>query len=204
MSYENNVIRYLRRKGDSNFEPVTWIGSEQRFVGPLRNSNINNLEEQYILGTDTYTEFYEDNSGNSVIEKSFCITNDNLDNIINYYKMISVIYKNPIFKNDISFIDDELQMTNKYNDIVFGNGSSEYPDVNSIYYLDADKYKFDQDGNLQLTSLSNAEFAILREDKLYFIKENEQILVLTKITEGKSEDGKTVIREKIINSLNPS
>lgn len=204
MSYENNVIRYLRRKGDFDFEPVTWIGSEQRFVGPLRNSNINNLEEQYILGTDTYTEFYEDNSGNSVIEKSFCITNDNLDNIINYYKMISVIYKNPIFKNDISFIDGEMQMTNKYNDIVFGDGSSEYPDVNSIYYLDADKYKFDQDGNLQLTSSSNAEFAILREDKLYFIKENEQILVLTKITEGKSEDGKTVIREKIINSLNPS
>lgn len=204
MSYENNVIRYLRRKGDFDFEPVTWIGSEQRFVGPLRNSNINNLEEQYILGTDTYTEFYEDNSGNSVIEKSFCITNDNLDNIINYYKMISVIYKNPIFKNDISFIDGEMQMTNKYNDIVFGDGSSEYPNVNSIYYLDADKYKFDQDGNLQLTSSSNAEFAILREDKLYFIKENEQILVLTKITEGKSEDGKTVIREKIINSLNPS
>lgn len=204
MSYENNVIRYLRRKGDFDFEPVTWIGSEQRFVGPLRNSNINNLEEQYILGTDTYTEFYEDNSGNSVIEKSFCITNNNLDNIINYYKMISVIYKNPIFKNDISFIDGEMQMTNKYNDIVFGDGSSEYPDINSIYYLDADKYKFDQDGNLQLTSSSNAEFAILREDKLYFIKENEQILVLTKITEGKSEDGKTVIREKIVNSLNPS
>lgn len=204
MSYTNEVIRYFRQKDATGFnDPISWIGSEQRFVGPLRNSNINNLEEQYTLGTDTYTIYYEDEAGNSIIEKNFCIVKDNLDNVNKYYKVISTIYANPHKNGDIYFNIDNVNITNKYNDVVFGEEGSQYSDSNSIYFLNADKYYFDEQGNLKLTSQESSIFTELRKDELFFIKENnDNIKVLTKITETKiSDDNKTIVRERIINHL---
>ena len=71
MSQSNDVIKYLRRKSSSGtFEPISWIGAEQRFVSALRNSGVNNLEEQYIIGTETYTVEYQDENQNDIIEKN--------------------------------------------------------------------------------------------------------------------------------------
>ena len=67
------VVRFFRRKSSTGYDSPTYLGAEQRFVGALRNSGVNNLEEQYILGTDTYTEKYTDSDGNSVVEVSYHI-----------------------------------------------------------------------------------------------------------------------------------
>ena len=65
------VIKYLRQKtgNDNSFDTINWFGAEQRFVSALRNSNVNNLEEQYIIGTETYTLEYQDESENDIIDK---------------------------------------------------------------------------------------------------------------------------------------
>lgn len=143
------VIRYLRRKGSNGFENVTWLGSEQRFVASLRNSSNNNLEEQYLLGTDTYTIEYEgedselDPATQTVItypayitEKYFCIMpeNDPLDNEEHYYKLITYKYKNAItpssgyyFGIDTAFFPD------KPAEVLIGDGSPEHPDTEMLY-----------------------------------------------------------------------
>ena len=65
--YKAEVVRYLRKKTNGGYtEAPTYLGSEQKFVGALRNSNDNNLEEQFLLGTDCLTTEWEDN-GNSYI-----------------------------------------------------------------------------------------------------------------------------------------
>ena len=67
--YKAEVVRYLRKKTNGGYtEAPTYLGSEQKFVGALRNSNDNNLEEQFLLGTDCLTTEWEDN-GNSYIRK---------------------------------------------------------------------------------------------------------------------------------------
>ena len=91
--HEAEVIRYLRRKSSSGFESPTYLGAEQRFVGALRNSSVNNLEEQYILGTDTYIETYVDAQGNKIVETSYHI-NDAIHSLTDYYKIISTTYTN--------------------------------------------------------------------------------------------------------------
>ena len=200
--YTAEVLRYIRRKGASGFEPVTWLGSEQRFVGALRNSGINNLEEQYVLGTDTYTVTYQDNEGNDIIEKSFCVTpSDTLDGVTDYYKVVSTIYNNPDPNEDYKFDGDSLVFSNVANDVAFGDGSEDYPNLKSIYLLNDDTFSF-VENTLDITP---STFTILRKDELYFIQsDSTELLVLTKVTGEKfTSDGKKVVREKIINAINP-
>ena len=100
--HEAEVIRYLRRKSSSGFESPTYLGAEQRFVGALRNSSVNNLEEQYTLGTDTYIETYVDAQGNKIVETSYHI-NDAIHSLTDYYKIISTTYTNGITNEDFFF-----------------------------------------------------------------------------------------------------
>lgn len=202
-NYTAEVLRYLRRKDSTGFnEPITWLGAEQRFVGALRNSKVNNLEEQYVLGTDTYTVTYEDLDGNIIIEKSFCVTNADLEDASDYYKVVTTIYNSESITNyDYRFENDGLFFENPNKDVTFGDGTLIYPDIVGLYCLDPKTFAF----NNQDFDISPSTFAITRKDELYFVKENEpDLLVLTKLTGFKYQiDGKRVVREKIINALNP-
>jgi hypothetical protein len=57
MSKNYNVITSIKTKADNDvsYSEPTYLGAEQRFVGPLLNSNNNNLEEQLIIGADSIT-----------------------------------------------------------------------------------------------------------------------------------------------------
>ena len=81
----SEVIKFLRRKTITGFdEPISYLGAEQRFVGPLRNSNNNNLEEQFLIGSDCYTESYIDpDTGDTIIKKEY--HTNNAVNPVNYY-----------------------------------------------------------------------------------------------------------------------
>ena len=143
------VIRYLRRKGASGFDNVTWLGSEQRFVAPLRNSSNNNLEEQYLLGTDTYTIEYEgedselDPATQTIVtypayitEKYYCIMpeNDPLDNEEHYYKLITYKYKNAITPSSGYFFgEDTIYLPDKPTEVMAGDGTPEHPDIETLY-----------------------------------------------------------------------
>ena len=65
-----NVLKYIwQRKGSNNElkeEPI-YFGAEQRFVDPLLNTNLRNLEEQNIFGMDYVLTTYERNNDNGTI-----------------------------------------------------------------------------------------------------------------------------------------
>ena len=194
------VVRFIRQKSENGFDaPITYLGAEQRFVGALRNSNINNLEEQYILGTDTITETYTDEDGNTIIEKSYHTISGGRTN---YYKVKTIIYKDGVVNQDFFFDEDILKLPNDPNENVFGDGSEDFPNINEIYFVNADTFRLKEDGNIDIYP---STFTTIREDKLYYITNNgqDELLVLTKTTGRKYlDDGaREVIRESIENHL---
>lgn len=205
--YTSEVIKYFRKKNSSGFDPVSWIGAEQRFVGALRNSHINNLEEQFVLGTDTYTVMYDDDEGNHIIEKSFCITDEDpehetdIEDRTNYYKVVTTIYNNPDTNTDYVFDDDSIIFSNRLNDVAYGDGDI-FPDIDSLYMLDENTFEWYND----ILRIHPEQFFNSRKDELYFIKKNEpDLLILTKITTKKVDrNGRVIVRKHIINELQPN
>lgn len=51
----NKIIKQIRQKDGSTFSSPINLGAEQRYVGALRQSHNDNLEEQSILGVDCVT-----------------------------------------------------------------------------------------------------------------------------------------------------
>ena len=196
--HEAEVIRYLRRKSSSGFESPTYLGAEQRFVGALRNSSVNNLEEQYILGTDTYSETYVDEQGNKIVETSYHI-NDTMHSVTDYYKIISITYTNEIINEDFFFDNNSLKLSNEI--ALFGDGSTDYPNENELY----------GESN-KILSIDNSEMKIypssyttIKKEELHYISNNgaTDLLVLTKITGRKYEDNgkREIIKESITNHI---
>ena len=202
-NYEANVVRYFKQKGETGYEPITFLGSEQRYITPLRNSGINNLEEQFVLGTDTYTEVYEDADGNIIVEKSFHVNSD-LEPAVynNYYKVKTTVYKESITEKEFYFDGAQLVMLEDINKIIFGNGSVDYPDLDTLYGVDDSLFNF----NNEELDIYAANFMIVRKDELVFVTDNgaTEKPVLTKTISKKYINGdveKVAYREDIQNFL---
>lgn len=198
--HEAEVIRYLRRKSSSGFESPTYLGAEQRFVGALRNSSVNNLEEQYILGTDTYSEKYVDEQGNEVIETSYHI-NDAIHSVTDYYKIISITYRNGIINEDFFFDKNNLKLPNDSQNALFGDGSTDYPNENELYGESNKAFSID---NSEM-KIYPSSYTTIKKEELHYISNNgaTDLLVLTKITGRKYEDDgkREIIRESITNHI---
>ena len=200
-NYKGEVIKYLRRKEDGSLNsPISWLGAEQCFVGALRGSNLNNLEEQSLLGPDTYTLFYKDANDNEIIEKHYCATNtSSVADKKNYYKVISTIYKIPIPQGDsFLFNNDKLILGNSVG-AQFGESGTDYSDVNGIYFSNNSIVEFD---GTKLKSYPNTRF-IERMDELFFVRSDfSDLAVATKYTSTEyTMDGKKIVLEHIINML---
>lgn len=198
--YEAEVIRYLRRKSSSGFESPTYLGAEQRFVGALRNSSVNNLEEQYILGTDTYSETYVDAQGNKVVETSYHI-NDAAHSITDYYKIISITYSNGTINEDFFFDNNSLKLPNDSQVVLFGDGSTLYPNENELYGESSKTFAID---NSEMR-IYPSSYTTIQKEELHYISNNgaTDLLVLTKIIGKKYEDDgkREIIRESITNHI---
>ena len=67
-----NVIKSVQQKDSlGSYDSPVFLGAEQRFVGALRQSNNNNLEEQSILGLDCITTEYVDENYTRIIKKEY-------------------------------------------------------------------------------------------------------------------------------------
>lgn len=203
-NFDTNVIRYIKQKSSSGFnEPPVYLGAEQRFIGALRNSGVNNLEEQYILGTDTYTERYVDNDGNKIVVTSYHI-NDSQHSNSDYYKLISTSYKNGVVNEDFYYEEAELRLSNDVGVAIWGTGTAPYQDVKTLYGEDKDVFSFRGDRGEELTILPST-FTVIQKEELHYIKNNgtTDILVLTKITGRKygSDGRREIIKESIINHI---
>lgn len=200
-NYTAEVIRYLRRKGSDGFsEPVSYLGAEQRFVGALRNSGLNNLEEQYILGTDTYTETYLDKDGNQIVEKSYHI-NDSTHSLTDYYKLVTKTYKDGTMNEDFFFDGDTVKLPDDTNEVIFGNGTDPFTDTAEVYCVN-EKTFIEDNGTLKVFPSS---YTIIKTEDLYFVTNNgaSTVHVLGKVTGRKYvDDGtKEVVRENVTNYL---
>lgn len=205
----DQVIRYLREK-DANgaFQNyVTWIGAEQRYVNSMRQSNVNNLEEQLIIGTDTYTIFDEDDEGNQQEIKHFCpaLDDQDLSNADEYYKLVTTTMQDGVFRH-YNFDDglQELKLSNYFQNSYFGTGdpSSPYPNEDTIYFINTIEiptfYFIDDD---ELFKIQPSEIDTERQE-LFFVKGEDEYRVITKEKATlMRDDTQIAIREKIINHL---
>lgn len=194
----NPVVRYFRQLNvQSIFDPITYLGMEQRFIGALQKSGVNNFEEQYILGTNTVTESYIDNNGDQIKIKFFCKDTER-DNAVNYYKIVSKIYAegHQIYDN-LSFDDNgNLKFSNNTKNIAsFGTGITPLEKEEALYALDEGDLVF-VDNSLRIYPL----FFIVQKDILYYVnkdKEDEIVLVKLLLRGKKIEDNKNFIQEII-------
>lgn len=201
--YTAEVVRYLRRKNSSGYDPITYLGAEQRFVSGLRNSNVNNLEEQYIAGTDTYTEEYEDSQGNQIIVKSFCKTGTSPADASNYYKLVTTKYASALANTDYFFDGATFVMPHDDTQVVFGDGTTAHPSLTTVYGENRNIFNITASGEMDIYPPS---LSTLQEDKLYFVTTgSSEVLVLTKTTGVKfvTEGGisKRIIKESVVNNL---
>ena len=91
----SSVIKQIKQKTGSEFSSSIHLGAEQRFVGALRQSHNDNLEEQSILGVDCVTT--ETWSGDThTITKEF---HDGTQST-NFYKLVTV-FKDSDFDQSI-------------------------------------------------------------------------------------------------------
>ena len=198
--HEAEVIRYLKRKSSNSFESPTYLGAEQRFVGALRNSSVNNLEEQYILGTDTYIETYVDAQGNKIVETSYHI-NDAIHSLTDYYKIISTTYTNGIINEDFFFDNDSLKLPNDSQVVLFGDGSTSHPNENELYGESNKIFAID---NSEM-KIYPSSYTTIKKEELHYISNNgaTDLLVLTKIIGKRYEDDgkREIIRESITNHI---
>ena len=187
---EAQIISMLRQKSDNgNFSPL-YLGPEQRYIGALRKSNNNNIEEQLLLGVDRIiTSWNEDN-----VEREHIEFRDNEDpNETGYYILDSYIYGETSEAGNISdaIIED--------NALIFNADAVQLND-NILEDLRNDGFMtIDDDENSLLLS---STFILLR-DMLRFKQSNGNILAVSgKITTKKyGNDGKDITKEIITNFL---
>jgi hypothetical protein len=187
---EAQIISMLRQKSDNgNFSPL-YLGPEQRYIGALRKSNNNNIEEQLLLGVDRIiTSWNEDNVKREHIE-----FRDNEDpNETGYYILDSYIYGETSEAGNIS--DAIIEG----NALIFNADAVQLND-NILEDLRNDGFMtIDDDENSLLLS---STFILLR-DMLRFKQSNGNILAVSgKITMKKyGNDGKDITKEIITNFL---
>lgn len=198
------VVKYFREKGKNGFEDIiTYLGAEQRFVGALRNTNLNNLEEQYIIGTDSYSESYKDENNNDIIEISYHI-NDATHSKTDYYKLKSIIYAASEVYTEYKYTDEEtLTFDNNESCVItYGNGSIDYPDTDAIYIAETEGSFTYED---ETVTISPNNFSTVEEHELHYITDEgaTDLLVLTKTIDKKQKhDGNHWIqKESITNHL---
>jgi len=187
---EAQIISMLKQKSDNgNFSPL-YLGPEQRYIGALRKSNNNNIEEQLLLGVDRIiTSWNEDNVKREHIE-----FRDNEDpNETGYYILDSYIYGETSEARNIS--DAIIEG----NALIFNANAVQLND-NILEDLRNDGFMAidDDEKSLLLSSIF-----ILRKDWLRFKRSNGNILTVSgKLTMKKyGNDGKNITKEIITNFL---
>lgn len=201
----NNIISQIKNKVSNSGYETFYLGPEQKYVGALKNSNVNNLEEQYLMGVDSYTETWEDEDGNTIIETSFHKNNVEHENAVDYYKLVSCIYKSGTTQDDQYYFEgNAIKFPYAPQDVLFGNSSNpDYPDEKVLYMINQDIFYLDNNDKLRIVP----RYAfILREDKLHYISENKVdtlISIKTTLKTNIVENGivKDIITESIVNYL---
>jgi hypothetical protein len=178
-----DVITYLNQKKGKTWTPY-YLGSSPNYIKALKNCSLNNLEEELLLGTDSYLETYEDDDGNTIINKFFC---KNVPIKKNCYKIESIVYKDEVNHDKYYFEGSELIMKEPLKER-FVDDTLVCDDL-SIFNFD------EEDGSLSI--LTDDSIATVRKDTLYYIN-NSEVANRIAMKETKKKylvDGKIVLIE---------
>lgn len=190
---EVQIISMLKQKSDNgDFNPL-YLGPEQRYVGALRKSNNNNIEEQLLLGVDRIITSW--NEGDTIREHIEFRDNEDPDET-GYYILDRWIYGET---SEIEEEDIDNDAFIKDNTLMFNTGTVQQND-DKLEDLKNDGFMvINNDENSLLLSST----FILLKDVLKFKQSNGDILnVSQKITTKKYDnDGKSIIKEIITNFL---
>lgn len=190
---EAQIISMLKQKSDNgDFNPL-YLGPEQRYIGALRKSNNNNIEEQLLLGVDRIITSW--NEGDTIREHIEFRDNEDPDET-GYYILDRWIYGET---SEIEEEDIDNDAFIKDNTLMFNTGTVQQND-DKLEDLKNDGFMvINNDENSLLLSST----FILLKDVLKFKQSNGDILnVSQKITTKKyNNDGKSIIKEIITNFL---
>lgn len=190
---EAQIISMLKQKSDNgDFNPL-YLGPEQRYIGALRKSNNNNIEEQLLLGVDRIITSW--NEGDTIREHIEFRDNEDPDET-GYYILDRWIYGET---SEIEEEDIDNDAFIKDNTLMFNTGTVQQND-DKLEDLKNDGFMvINNDENSLLLSST----FILLKDVLKFKQSNGDILnVSQKITTKKYDnDGKDITKEIITNFL---
>lgn len=190
---EAQIISMLKQKSDNgDFNPL-YLGPEQRYIGALRKSNNNNIEEQLLLGVDRIITSW--NEGDTIREHIEFRDNEDPDET-GYYILDRWIYGET---SEIEEEDIDNDAFIKDNTLMFNTGTVQQND-DKLEDLKNDGFMvINNDENSLLLSST----FILLKDVLKFKQSNGDILnVSQKITTKKYDnDGKSITKEIITNFL---
>lgn len=106
------IVSMFKRKNDAGTLDPLYIGPDQKFVGPMRKSNNNNMEEQFLLGVDRIvTTWVDEETG--VLRRRMEFRDNDDPTETDYYILDSFIYEDSEGKGNV-FVDDD--------DLMFGIG----------------------------------------------------------------------------------
>lgn len=194
-----NVVKYLQQKQEIDYEAPTYLGVDQRFIAPIRGigNNIKNFEEQYLIGTDTYTVQKIDENGDEITIKSFTDSNPGVTE--KFYQLKTIKYKNPESGGTTIYeFDDENQKVIMPSD----GGTTAFAGYNLIC-SSTSIYKF-EDNTLKIYPKYSMK---TQQDILTFVKSNDRtqeitgsnsVVVLTKDTYKRYESSTELVTQEII------
>ena len=90
------IVKDLHVKAeDGSFPSATSypIGTEQRYISAIRNSNNNNLEEQLLMGTDLISTCWKDEIDNVLVYKTRIEYRKDIANPTNFYVLEKIDYE---------------------------------------------------------------------------------------------------------------
>lgn len=195
--YTLDIVKSLKRKTNGGYtESPVYLGAEQRFVSALRNSNNNNLEEQFLLGTDCLTSQWTGEDGNTYIVKEFYVQPDDHeekdDDNLESYRISSIVYGEALVVQSFFFYDEDFVSNAK--DTNFNKEELVFED--NKYGI----YSYGDDSNISIVS---KDYFVIRKDTLQWVNASGEIIdVLTKTVSYRYDEmGKKIIKEKITNHL---
>lgn len=112
----STVIKQFRQKNGDNFSSPINLGADQRYVGPLRQSNNDNLEEQTLLGVDCITtESW--NGTTHIIKKEFHDGTQSTD----FYILTTEVYDDNVesfvSNQNLILTNNDFEITNTFKTI---------------------------------------------------------------------------------------
>ena len=212
MPYAKTVVTKLRRKTDGSFESPVNIGAQQKYIGALLNSHNNNLEEQFILGTDCSEVTWTDENQVKHYTKKYYSGDVSEVSSYGYYIVFETDYETSRVNEFYFGTDNGIYLPDyEFSSADFVANTSDVDSNYSLMLEDNTIYSFDANENNNFTLDIEPPTKIMKVTTLCFRTDltsvsdeqiNSDILIAKKIITFKHiANNKQLTETKIINYL---